>query len=64
MPLTSKEMIKLLIANGFKCIRQSGTSHMVMRNDATGVQVTVPMHSRDLKKGLEQAILKQAGLKK
>ena len=29
----------------------------------TGKQTTVPLHSKDLKKGLEDAILKQAGLK-
>ena len=34
-----------------------------MRNDTTGHQTEVPYHSTNLKKGLEQAILKQAGLK-
>lgn len=32
-------------------------------NFKTGKQTTVPLHSKDLKKGLEDAILKQAGLK-
>ncbi|MDU7631372.1 MAG: type II toxin-antitoxin system HicA family toxin [Lachnospiraceae bacterium] len=31
--------------------------------DATGNTVIVPYHSKAMKKGLEQAILKQAGLK-
>lgn len=34
-----------------------------MRNDTTKHQTEVPYHSKELKKGLEQAILKQAGLK-
>ena len=33
-----------------------------MRNNTTGRTVIVPYHSKDLKKGMEQAILKQAGL--
>lgn len=62
MPMTSKEMIVHLKQNGFKVISQNG-SHVKMRNDATGCQTVVPYHSKSLKKGLEQAILKQAGLK-
>ena len=62
MPMTSKEMIKYLKNNGFKVISQNG-SHIKMRNETTGRQVIIPYHSKALKKGLEQAILKQAGLK-
>lgn len=46
----------------FKVVSQNG-SHVKMRNDTTGHQTEVPYHSTSLKKGLEQAILKQAGLK-
>lgn len=62
MPMTSREMIKHLKDNGFKEVSQNG-SHIKMRNNMTGKQVIVPYHSKPLKKGLEQAILKQAGLK-
>lgn len=62
MPLTSKEMIRLLKKNGFQKVSQNG-SHVKMTNDKTGRQVIIPYHSKALKKGLEQAILKQAGLK-
>lgn len=55
-------MIRLLKKNGFIKIRQNG-SHVKMKNFKTGKQTTVPLHSKDLKKGLEDAILKQAGLK-
>lgn len=62
MPMTSKEMITFLKKNGFEIISQNG-SHVKMRNPVTGKTVIVPYHSKDLKKGMEQAILKQAGLK-
>ena len=62
MPMTPKEMIKLLKQNGFQVVAQNG-SHVKMRNPETGKQTTVPYHSKDLKKGLEQEILKQAGVK-
>ncbi|MCI8510799.1 MAG: type II toxin-antitoxin system HicA family toxin [Lachnospiraceae bacterium] len=62
MPMTPREMINHLKKNGFKVVDQNG-SHIKMRNDMTGHQTVVPYHSASLKKGLEQAILKQAGLK-
>jgi len=62
MPMSSKEMLKLLKENGFISISQNG-SHVKLKNPETGKTVIVPYHSKDLKKGLEQAILKQAGLK-
>ena len=62
MPLTPKEMIKLLERNGFKKSSQNG-SHVKMKNEITKRQVIVPYHSKAMKKGLEQAILKEAGLK-
>ena len=62
MPMTSQEMIKYLKQNGFDTVSQNG-SHIKMKNQTTGKTVIVPYHSKDLKKGLEQAILKQAGLK-
>ncbi len=62
MPMTSQEMIKFLKKNGFIIISQNG-SHIKMRNLETGKTVIVPYHSKDLKKGMEQTILKQAGLK-
>ena len=57
-----KEMIKLLKKNGFKIVDQNG-SHIKLRNNRTGRQTIVPYHSKTMKKGLEEAILKQAGLK-
>ncbi|MCH5255281.1 MAG: type II toxin-antitoxin system HicA family toxin [Lachnospiraceae bacterium] len=62
MPMTSQEMIKFLKKNGFEAVSQNG-SHIKMKNSNTGKTVIVPYHSKDLKKEIEQAILKQAGLK-
>ncbi len=62
MPMSSREMLKLLRKNGFEEVSQNG-SHMKLKNPETGRTVIVPYHSKDLKKGMEQAILKQAGLK-
>ena len=62
MPLTPKQMIKLLKKNGFEVISQNG-SHVKLCQADTGIQTIVPLHNKDLKKGLEDAILKQTGLK-
>lgn len=62
MPMTSKEMISILKKNGFEVVNQNG-SHVKMNHPTSNKTVIVPYHCKDLKKGLEQAILKQAGLK-
>ena len=62
MPMTPKEMIRHLKKNGFEVVGQNG-SHVKLKNEFTGRQTIVPYHSKSLKKGLEQEILKQAGLK-
>lgn len=62
MPMTPREMIKYLKQNGFTIVSQNG-SHVKLINEQTGRQTIVPYHSKSLKKGLEQEILKQAGLK-
>lgn len=62
MPMTSREMIKHLEKNGFQSVSQNG-SHVKLNNPTTNITVIVPYHNKTLKKGLEHAILKQAGLK-
>ena len=62
MPKTPKQMVKLLKQSGLIKVRQRG-SHLLMKNFGTGKVTTVPMHSKELAKGTEEAILKQAGLK-
>lgn len=62
MPMTPKEMIKLLEKNGFEYISSNG-SHRKYHNPKTKKTTVVPYHSKPLKIGTEQSILKQAGLK-
>ncbi len=62
MPITPREMITLLKKNGFVEVGQNG-SHKKMYNPQTNKTTIVPYHSKSLKKGTEQNILKQAGLK-
>ena len=61
MPITSKEMIKKLKRYGFHIVPQNG-SHVKLFSPETNRTVIIPYHCKDLKKGLEQAIYKQAGI--
>ena len=62
MPMTPREIVQLLERNGFVFISSNG-SHRKYYNAETETTVIVPFHSKELKKGTEQNILKQAGLK-
>jgi len=59
MPMTSREIIRLLEASGFR-YKSSNGSHQKFEKDK--IIVIVPVHSGTLKKGKERAILKQAGI--
>jgi len=61
MPMTPKEIIKLLINNGFNFIKSNG-SHRKYYNPKTGNTTVVPYHNKPLKPGTEKAILRQSGL--
>ena len=57
------ELFRILKKDGWFEVRQSG-SHVVMRHPTKSGQLTVPSHaSKEVKKGLLSAILKQAGIK-
>jgi predicted RNA binding protein YcfA (HicA-like mRNA interferase family) len=60
--MTPTEMERKLKKNGFVFVRSNG-SHRIYENPTTKKSTVVPFHSKELKKGLEQGILKQAGLK-
>ena len=62
MPMTPKEIIKLIEQNGFEYVRSNG-SHRFYRNPKTKKSATIPYHNKPLKPGTENNILKQAGLK-
>lgn len=55
------QIIKILVKRDFKFIRQKGSHKLYKRG---GLRVTVPYHTRDLKPGTLQNILKQAGIRK
>lgn len=59
--MTGKELLKLLHRQGWKLDRINGSHHVLKEGDKT---ITVPIHGNgDVKKGLLQAIRKQADLK-
>ena len=61
MPLSGKDMVKKLKKSGWELRRIEGSHHQMYKN---GIRVTVPVHgNKDLGKGLEDKILKEAGLK-
>ena len=62
MPMTPKEIVKLLESNGFRVVSSNG-SHRKYQNPESGKIAIIPFHAKELKKGTEQSILKQAGLK-
>lgn len=57
-----KQILKILHKDGWKIKNQRG-SHIFLIHDNKPGKVTVPNHNTDLKPGLLNAILKQAGLK-
>jgi len=59
--LTPKKVIRAFERAGFVVARQSG-SHVVLLNEATDKQIVIPLHSKDIKKGLLIAQIKRAGL--
>lgn len=64
MPMTSKEMVKLLLRNGFTEVKCGNGSHRKFQHTILKKTIIVPYHNKDLGKGLENKILKDAGIKK
>ena len=62
MPMTPREIVKLLEKNGFELVGSNG-SHRKYYNSITKATTVVPFHNKPLKTGTEQSILRQAGLK-
>lgn len=63
---TTKEIMKILQANGFVEKKNNGGSHRKFYNPVTKRTTVVPMHSLgdEVRIGTEAAIFKEAGLKK
>lgn len=62
--MKSNELIRILKRDGWVIIRQSG-SHLIMKHSSKSGQLVLPDHgSNEVGKGLENKILKDAGIKK
>lgn len=57
--MKDKDLLKLLLRNGWKEVNINGSHHKVKKGNQS---ITIPVHGKDMDKGLLQAILKQAGL--
>lgn len=60
MPMTQKEMVKLLKKHGFLKVDGGKGSHIKMTKPGLSRSIIIP-HG-ELKKGTERGILKEAGL--
>ena len=62
MLVASKEMERLILADGWRLKNQVGSHRQYVHPIKTG-KVTIPFHRKDLKRETELSILRQAGLK-
>lgn len=61
--MKASELLRILKRDGWYEIRQTG-SHIIMQHPVKVNQIVFPDHgSKEIGKGLEKAIRKQAGLK-
>ena len=61
MDMNGKDLLKLMIKEGWEEIRVEGSHHIMKKGDTT---ISVPVHgNQSIKKGLLNRILKDAGLK-
>jgi predicted RNA binding protein YcfA (HicA-like mRNA interferase family) len=56
---TARELLRFLMRNGYRKVRQTG-SHLILEHAARR-SLAVPVHRGDLPKGLFLRILKDAG---
>lgn len=59
--LRHKKLVKALKKIGFEEARQTG-SHLILLNKKSKKIISVPIHNKDIKRGLLTGIIKQAGL--
>jgi predicted RNA binding protein YcfA (HicA-like mRNA interferase family) len=57
-----RQLIRALERAGFFVHHIRGSHHYLRHPDRPGLLITVPVHTRDLKRGTLRAILRQAGL--
>jgi len=59
--LKPKAVVRVLEKAGFERRRQTG-SHLILRHPTTKRIVPIPIHTKDMKRGILKNILKQADL--
>lgn len=57
--MRDKELLRRLLNDGWTLIRINGSHHILEKNGQT---VSIPIHGKDVKKGLLNDILKKTGL--
>lgn len=62
MPMKPWELEKIVLADGWMFKSQEG-SHRHYIHPVKPGKVTIPFHCKDIPRGTEKSILKQAGLK-
>jgi len=61
MPWSSRELLRLLLDDGWVVVDQKG-SHLQLKHPTKKGRVTVPHPKKDLPLGTAKSIFKQAGL--
>lgn len=62
MPLSGKDLVRLMKADGWILVRINGSHHIMGKDTDT---LSIPVHgNKSLGKGLEKELLKKAGIKK
>ena len=62
--MKDKDLLKLLIKNGWEVKRVQGSHHVLRKQTDTGEQIEViAVHGKDVPIGLLNVILKKTGLK-
>jgi len=59
--VTARQLIRVLERHGWELHRSRGSHHHFVHPDRA-VIITVPVHAKDLKRGLVAGILKDAGI--
>lgn len=58
--MNDKEVLRLMLKNGWKIERINGSHHVMKKGNQIEI---LPVHGRELSKGIENKILKKLGLK-
>ena len=58
--MRDKDLLKLLKTNGWSLVRIQGSHHVMQKGEKIEV---IPIHGKDVPKGLLNTILKRTGLK-